>query len=555
MELKNISTILLIIFSINCASAATIIVDVNSGNNSNFSSIQEAINFAQKNDSILIYKGNYSETLTIDKQLKISSISRNSEDVIINPNTSSRPIIHVTSDNVEITDLTILGNNNENNENQISGIFLDSVKNSLIQNNTISNVQDGLVLNTSSENGIQNNTLLSNTLHGIYLINSTSNDLINNLIIGNKFGLYLNLSNRNILTNNNATNNENYGIALRGSNTNNLTNNQFFMNKYGICLTDSHENVIMDNIASNNKQPGFLLWLSNFNNIQDNSLEKNENSGIHLIACSNTTLNRNNLSNNVNGISIGDSSNNLITNNTFSSNKEYGIFYLFSNNNNTIKENIFFNNKKGEDNLTSSSRPIYIILILLTGTGIAYYLKKRSLLKKTLIGLSILTVISLIAIIAWYFPFESDLPGSNVEISNLSWYNSSTINETHTQVALSMDINYRYKKAYDHSFAENSQTDVIPAKVQIFSSEYTSDEAIDTGATDTSNLIYEEDINLTYQKPFKYETTLDLKNNTEHYIQTMIMFKQEYDYPNIDGEESSWELLGGRQIDINLKSL
>ncbi|MCO5382822.1 MAG: hypothetical protein NHB15_12605 [Methanosarcina barkeri] len=110
MELKNISAFLLIIFTINCASATTLTVGVNNGSNSNFSSIQEAINFAQENDSILISKGNYSETLTIDKQLKISSISRNPKDVIINPNISSRPIIHVTSDNVEIAIVTILNN-------------------------------------------------------------------------------------------------------------------------------------------------------------------------------------------------------------------------------------------------------------------------------------------------------------------------------------------------------------------------------------------------------------------------------------------------------------
>lgn len=183
------------------------------------------------------------------------------------------------------------------------------------------------------------------------------------------------------------------------------------------------------------------------NNLKDNILIENENSGIYLLpSCSNNTFNRNILSNNVNGISIEDSSSNFIINNTFSSNKEYGIFYPFSKNNNTIKENIFSNNKKGNYNLTSFSRPIYIILILLMGTGLVYYLKKRSLLKKTLISLSVLTVISLITIIAWYFPFESGLPGNNVEITNFSWYNSSKVNETYTKVTLSMDINYTNKK-------------------------------------------------------------------------------------------------------------
>lgn len=545
MELKSISAILLVIFTISCASANTITVDVNNGNNSDFSSIQEAINFAQENDSILIYKGNYSETLTIDKQLKIISASHNPEDVIINPEISSGPVIHITLDNVEITGLTILG---INSGNQTSGIYLDSVSNLLLQDNIISNVQDGILLSVSSENSIKNNTLLSNNLHGIHLINSMNNDLRNNIITGNKFGLYLNLSNQNILIDNNASNNENYGIALLDSNTNILTNNKFYMNEYGLCLTDSHENIITDNVARNNKQSGFLLWISGSNNLKDNVLIENENSGIYLLpSCSNNTFNRNILSNNVNGISIEDSSSNFIINNTFSSNKEYGIFYPFSKNNNAIKENIFSNNKKGDDNLTSISRPVYIILILLMGTGLVYYLKKRSLLKKTLISLSVLTVISLITIIAWYFPFESGLPGNNVEITNFSWYNSSKVNETYTKVTLSMDINYTNKKAYDYSFAENSQTDVVPARIQIFSREYKPDEDTER----SYSLIYEEDINLTYQKPFKYETTLDLENNMKHDIQAIIIFKEDYGYPHPYGEYR-WEQLEGWQQLISI---
>ncbi|AKB80138.1 Cell surface protein [Methanosarcina horonobensis HB-1 = JCM 15518] len=164
-------------------------------------------------------------------------------------------------------------------------------------------------------------------------------------------------------------------------------------------------------------------------------------------------------------------------------------------------------------------------------------------MKKALIGLGILTIISLIAIVAWYFPFESGLSGNNVEITDFSWYNSSKINETHTQVTLSTDINYRDKQAYEYSFAENSQTDVIPTRIQILSREYKPYEDEEIPYT----LLYEEDIILTYRKPFKYETTLDLENNMEYDVQTIIVFEREFDYPNPYGEELRWEQLGGWQ--------
>ena len=293
IKLRCLVMLIFLLITVGTGAADTITVDGSGG--ADYISIQEAINFAQENDSILIYKGNYSETLTIDKQLKIGSISSNPEDVIINSDVSSLPIIHVTSDNVEITNLTISG---KSSENQISGILLDNVSNSFIQNNIISNVQDGLVLNASSGCSIENNTLSANTLHGIYLINSKDNDLTNNLIIGNKCGLYLNLSNQNTLANNNASNNENYGIALRKSNANNLTNNQFFINKYGLCLTVSHENTIIDNVAGNNIQSGFLLWISESNNLKDDIFIENGNSGIYLLASDKNTLIRDILSNN-----------------------------------------------------------------------------------------------------------------------------------------------------------------------------------------------------------------------------------------------------------------
>lgn len=89
MKLKLIISIVLIILTVNCVSATTITVSTNDDGINNFSSIQEAINLAQDNDSILISKGNYSETLTVNKQLRIYSASTNPKDVIINPDISS----------------------------------------------------------------------------------------------------------------------------------------------------------------------------------------------------------------------------------------------------------------------------------------------------------------------------------------------------------------------------------------------------------------------------------------------------------------------------------
>lgn len=455
-------------------------------------------------------------------------------------------MIHVTSDNVEITGLTILGSNDDN---QASGIFLDNTSNSLIQNNIISNVQDGLVLNDSSVNSIENNTLFSNTFHGIYLINSTNNDLENNLIIENRGGLYLDLSDQNTLVNNNVSNNENYGIALRDSNSNELANNMFFVNKYGLCLISSHENVIENNIASSNERYGFLLWTSRSNEINNNLITENGDSGIYFQpSCSNNILDGNTFSENLNGISIGHSRNNFVTNNTFSSNREYGIFYMLSENeNNVIENNVFLNNQQVDDNLTSSHTLIYLFLILLTGTGLAYYLKRKSLLKKALMGLGILTAISLIVIVAWYFPFESGLPGNNVYIENTET-NATPINETHSRVTLLMDLNYLHKDSFLHT-NKGEMTDNLPVLIQVKSSSPMNGSYSDT----TAHLESEEEFILHYQETNPYECTFDLESGKDYYISIDVLIKEEFDDPHPYYGESRLDLLGSLLIETDLK--
>lgn len=555
MKYKYTVFLLLFILTINSVSAATITVDLNSPVGSgNFSSIQKAINFAQENDAIAICKGNYTETVTIDKQLNIYSESEDPDDVIINPEVLSDAIIHITSDNVGITGLTVLGSNSGG---QIPGILLDNTNGGVrIQNNIVSGVQDGLVLNASSGNLIKNNTLLSTTLHGIYLVNSTTNYLRNNRIIGNKYGIYLDLSGENTVCCNNVTGNEKYGVALRKADNNNVTDNRFSGNKYGLCLIDSGKNTISGNSAGNNKEHGFLLWVSRSNTIRNNILAENENVGIYIRSlCSENTLEGNILSDNDNGISIGNADNNLVINNTFSSNEEYGIFYfegygvfnLFPYNDNTFKDNRFLNNKKGKNNLTAIYAPAFTILFLAIAGGFAYFLTKSSFFKKALKGLVILIAISFIIIVAWYFPFESTNPKNNVEITNLSWNNISVLNQTHTQGTLSVDIDYRNKQAYTNNFADNPQTNIIPVRLRIFSDEYNgSREGLPV-------LIHEEAMNLTYRQPLRYEMTLELEDKLKHEVEATILFREEYDYPHPYYGESKWELLGTATTDIDLR--
>lgn len=544
---KNIFLMSFLLLTISCASATTIIVDMNSsGVNNSFSSIQDAIDFSQANDSVVIYGGGYSEILIIDKPLKLRSRFLNPDDVVIVSDDSSMPVIHVISNNVEITGLTIIG---EDKDQPVSGVFLDNVENSIVRNNKITNTQNGILVNRSSGSYIQNNVLLSNTVHGIYLVNSNYNDLRENSIYDNERGLYLKHSSWNVVEQNEAYNNLYYGIALLDSNANDIVNNRLFLNEFGLSLTGANNNMISGNYACDNEQYGLLLWESTSNNLKGNLLEGNKDSGVYLkLFCSNNTIVENRISSNLNGISIGGSSNNFIMNNTFSSNENYAIFHLLAGDENTIKGNAFQDNSSENKKIVFWHQIVFFILAFAMTAAIAYYFK-ISWLKRGLFGLGILIVVSLILLLAWYFPFESNLPGSNVYVEDLE-INASTINETHSRVTLLMNLNYLYKDSFSQTNGSGKMTDKLPVFVQVISS--TLIDGPDSGQKKV--LESEEKVVLEYLGENPYECTIVLESGKAYNLLAQVQMIEELPYPHPYYGEMRWGLLGGQREVLDLRS-
>ena len=529
MAMKAILLILVVIAAITPASSGIITVGQE---NSNYTYIQNAINNASDGDTILVHKGNYSENLTVDKPLSLESIYSNPEDVIISSKNSSLPVIHVTSDNVKISGLTILG---KQKDNIVAGIFLDNVNSVLIQNNIISNTSDGLLIDASSRIIIQNNAFYSNSMHGACISNSANNELTDNLIANNEYGLYLDLSDENTLVNNNASNNEKYGIALRKSNNNIIAGNHFFSNKYGLTITDSNDNEVIDNVAGSNNQSGFLLWKGNSNTIKGNILDNNENSGIYFLSlCSNNTLNGNILSGNLNGISIESANDNFIVNNTFSSNEKYGVYYAFTGNENTFKDNTYENNREKNIKFSFIQTIILRLFIVLLITAFALYFNISWLKKLLLIG-AILTLIIFILIIAWYFPFEAGMT-ENVEIINMQWTDSKVINTTHTRGNLSLDLVYKDKYAHPDGFGDTLSADIHISSRNIPGGEY--------------ELWHQEPVILKYMEEYHYSQNLDLERKDQD-ILVQLYTEVFYDYPNPVYGDSKIEELGMNVLQIN----
>ncbi|GEM_PF-1976256 len=555
MKFINIIIIIFLLLTINCVSAATITVDMHDNNtNFTFSSIQDAIDHAQENDSIAIKNGIYCENLIINKSVNIYSLTLDPKDVTIEYNDSTSPVIHILSDYVKINGITIAG---KNNTHPTAGIFVDNVDNSQIQNSVMTNVQDGLYIESSSRNYIQDSVFILNTEHGIHLHASTRNNVENNTIQENKRGFYLDESDKNIIIDNEINSNQLYGIALRESSRNTIDQNQVILNNIGLALTSSDKNTIFDNNINESKQCGIHLWLSNSNSVSNNNFADNKDAGIRLTSLSSRNIFEQNIfSNNLHGISIESTDNNVIKNNTFQSNEEHSLYHRYSDDKNIIENNSFADNPSENINLKPVQEIfIVIIVLIIISSIIAFHFRPpwwkagiAGLILLFIVGLIILVVALFLVTIILYFPFESNSLENNVFIESLE-INAIPINQTHSRIILSMNLDYKNKDTFFFSNNTGDAPNNLPVSVQISAST-----PIDGLYSDEDmELVHEEQVIIEYLGSNHYEYILDMESGKNYAFLVEVKVRRELPYPHPRYGEVKWEFLGGLSEEIDLR--
>ncbi|MBN1761676.1 MAG: right-handed parallel beta-helix repeat-containing protein [Methanomicrobia archaeon] len=167
------------------------------------------------------------------------------------------------------------------------GVLLRSSNNSIITDNTItSNNQHGLVSEqtfnlTISDNVISDNGAGGTYGHGIYLksgANATvaNNTIQNNTATGYSCGIEAASFSNATIYDNRITDNKNHGILLRSSSGLNITGNLLANNTgTGINLEESWSNNLTNNTISSNKGYGAYLDSSSNNKLHDNKLQEN----------------------------------------------------------------------------------------------------------------------------------------------------------------------------------------------------------------------------------------------------------------------------------------
>jgi nitrous oxidase accessory protein len=182
--------------------------------------INQAIENASENDTILIPDGTYSEILSLNISF-LNVIGNDPEKTIIIGNNSG-DVIHISAGNITISGIQI---RNSGNGAYDAGIYVHASHVNI------------------------NNTIITNCFHGIYLHQDTTNNTIqNNVFSQTQNGVYGIQTKNNTILNNTFSENKQYGIYIRFySNKNKIINNSFYDNDIGMRVKSSKYNIISHN--------------------------------------------------------------------------------------------------------------------------------------------------------------------------------------------------------------------------------------------------------------------------------------------------------------------
>ena len=278
--MKSLFFIIILLIIVIPASADTIYVDDSGG--SNYTTIGDAVDNANDSDTIIIRDGAYTESVVVNKRLTINS--ENGSSAVTVTADSDEHTFSITSDYVNISELTItgatggvstlmgvviyFGNDNCNiSDNNITGndvgIYVNA-NNTIINNNTIlDHVQYGihLILNNST---VTNNTIEDTNIWSIYMSSATNTTVSDNNISSNSRGIYLSSSNDNNITNNIVSSSSLWGVYLTSSDNNIIMSNNITDNNYGIyLLTNNDDNTVYNNYFDNTNNAyddGTNIW-------------------------------------------------------------------------------------------------------------------------------------------------------------------------------------------------------------------------------------------------------------------------------------------------------
>ncbi len=254
--------------------------DGNDYPNPDFNNIQDAVDAASGGDEIRVYAGFYPENVNVDKSLDLIG-GYNGTSTIDGGANGNTVKLSAASSRIEKFTIQNSGDYEEGNVYD-AGLHILSSLNSIIGNNIIDNLGDGIFISSSAGNQIKGNTISDNAYDGIGLFSIVSggNTISGNTIEDNGYnGIYMFRGNGNFILENTISGNTENGIYLWRSRLNTIEKN-FIGNSssYGIyfellCIANSMN---FNNISGNTNQGIFLKFQCDGNSFTCNNFMNND---------------------------------------------------------------------------------------------------------------------------------------------------------------------------------------------------------------------------------------------------------------------------------------
>jgi parallel beta-helix repeat protein len=218
-----------------------------------YSTIKDAIFYANEGDTVYVKKGTYQESnLMVDKAISVIGEDRESTIIIGQANSF---MVLVNHSQVTISGLTLIASSTKQPtvstiqyQKEIVTIQIEQAQNCNISGNKIENSGNGVWLHSSSNNLIEGNTILDN-FYGIDITGySTHNFIRNNDIISSQVGIRFSdkNANNNIVSANNITS-AYTGLFYYFSSQNYVVGNYIAFNNDATHFVGSQSNVFHHN--------------------------------------------------------------------------------------------------------------------------------------------------------------------------------------------------------------------------------------------------------------------------------------------------------------------
>jgi nitrous oxidase accessory protein len=246
----------------NIGSLTSQILYVGGNGIGNYSEIQNAIDNASEGDTVFVYTGLYIENLIVDKAIILKGENR--DNTIINGgNSGDVPCIDIRVDHVLVQGFLIEWSDWEYHE---PGIKIGSNYVKIIGNN-ISIHDKGINIISGAKNSLIENNIISNNHEGIYIWPTASEGHIikNNDIVNNNYGFKIFDSTNITIENNMISESDWYGILMKNAKNNVILKNTFKSNSRAVFTdTDSTDNSFFhNNFIANRYQAidqGINIW-------------------------------------------------------------------------------------------------------------------------------------------------------------------------------------------------------------------------------------------------------------------------------------------------------